>query len=70
MHHENQQEPDFHDGKQRIAFERVGVLIEGIRSEEHHQVSGDMNDQIEEKSQAGYADKNLGPDRGRKHAQT
>ena len=46
-----------------LLFERVRVLVEERRAEEHQQVADDVNDQVEEKREAGDADQELHPDR-------
>ena len=49
--------------EERVALERVRVLVEDRRPEEDHQVAGDVNDEIEEEADAGEADEDLRADR-------
>ena len=51
------------DRYQRVCFERVGVLVEDLWTEEHHQVAGDVNNQIKKKCESGNADEDLRADR-------
>ena len=63
MDQEDQQQPDLDHRNQRVALERVRVLVEGGGPEEDQQVAGDMNEEIQEKGEAGDADEDLRADR-------
>ena len=51
-------------GSSGLPLERVRVLVEDLRAEEHQQVAGDVDDQIDEQREPGDADEELHPDRG------
>ena len=63
MDQEDQQQADFDDRNQRIALERIRVLVEDGRAEKHHQVADDVDDQVDEQREAGHADEELHSDR-------
>ena len=50
-------------GSSGLLFERVRVVVEDVGPEEDQQVAGDVDDEIEEKSEAGDADEELRADR-------
>jgi hypothetical protein len=66
---ENEQQPDFHRIDERVAQQRMRVLVEEPGAEEDEQVAGDVQDQIQEKREAGDADEDLRADRAREHAE-
>ena len=57
-----EQQADLDDRQQRVAFERVGVVVEDVGSEEDQQVAGDVDDEIENEREAGDADQDLRAD--------
>src|SRR5262245_27197980 len=64
---EENEKQSYLDGPQekRLTLERVRVEVECCGACENYQVSGDMHHEVEEKSEAGEPDENLGPYGGR-----
>ena len=56
---EDQQQADLDHRNQRIALERVRVLVERCRPEEDDQIAEDVDDEVDEKGEAGDADEDL-----------
>jgi hypothetical protein len=65
--HKNEQQSDFNDRNEGVSFERVRVRVEDGRSEEDHQVTGDVDEEIEEESDAGNPDHEFRADRRPEH---
>ena len=62
VNEEDEQQQDLDDRQQRIAFHDERVAVEDARTEEHQQVSGDVNKEVTKKCEAGDADEELRPD--------
>jgi hypothetical protein len=70
MEEKDQQQADFDDWNERVAFESERVLVEGVLPPEDHQVSEDVNDEVHEQGETGDADEELHPHRRIEHATT
>ncbi len=68
VNHEEQQQSDLDDRQQRIRLEGVRVLVVEGGTEEHHQVAGNMDDEVQEESEAGDPDDEFRPDAGGEEA--
>jgi hypothetical protein len=63
VNEEDGEQPDLDDRNQGIGQEPVRVLVEDVRPQGHHQIAGDVDDQIEGESDSGEADEDLRADR-------
>ena len=57
------EQAELDDGDERVALERVRVLVEERRAGEDHQVAGECGSGDEQEEKAGHADEDLRADR-------
>jgi hypothetical protein len=70
VNQEDEEEEKLDDDEKRIRFEDERVPVEGVGSEEDHQVAGDVDQKITKECEAGDSDEQLRADRGRKDTQS
>ena len=68
MNQKDNQKPDLDRDDERIADERVRISVEDVLPEKHHQVSHDVQNEIQKKKKPGDADDEFGGQEGGKHA--